>query len=88
MLITPRAPAYTARGGVGQAAGLDPTVQALRDRFGFKGDTPSNADAVLSRLSSNVMFREFRQGDVVIERWDRMDSTGERLRQALEFLYY
>ncbi|WP_426197550.1 secretion protein [Massilia sp. DWR3-1-1] len=88
MLITPRAPAYTARGGVDQAAGLDPAVKALREKFGFKGDTPSNAAAVLSHLSSNVMFREFRQGDVVIERWDRMDSTGERLRQALEFLYY
>lgn len=88
MLITPRTPAYTARGGGGQAAGLDPAVKALREKFGFKGGTPSNTDAVLSRLNSNVMFREFRQGDVAIERWDRMDSTGERLRQALEFLHY
>ena len=88
MLITPRTPAYTARGGFEPAAGLDPAVKALRHRFGFKADTPSNTDAVLSRLDSNLMFREFRQGDVVIERWDRMDSTGERLRQALEFLYY
>ncbi len=88
MLITPRTPTYTAAGGGGQAAGLDPAVKALREKFGFKGATPSNTDAVLSRLNSNVMFREFRQGDVAIERWDRMDSTGERLRQALEFLHY
>lgn len=88
ILITPRTPASTARGGVGQAAGQDPAVKALREKFGFKGGTPSNTDAVLSRLNSNVMFREFRQGDVAIERWDRMDSTGERLRQALEFLHY
>ena len=88
MLITPRTPAYTARNGVEQAAGLDPAVKALREKFGFKGDTPANTDAVLSQLNGNLMFREFRQGDVVIERWERMDSTGERLRQALEFLYY
>ena len=88
MLITPRTPAYTARNGVEQAAGLDPAVKALREKFGFKGDTPANTDSVLSQLNGNLMFREFRQGDVVIERWERMDSTGERLRQALEFLYY
>lgn len=88
MLITPRTPAYTAKNGVEQAAGLDPAVKALREKFGFKGDTPANTDAVLSQLNGNLMFREFRQGDVVIERWERMDSTGERLRQALEFLYY
>lgn len=88
MLITPRTPAYTARNGVEQAAALDPAVKALREKFGFRGDTPANTDTVLSHLSGNLMFREFRQGDVVIERWERMDSTGERLRQALEFLYY
>lgn len=88
MLITPRTPAYTSKNGVEQAAGLDPAVKALREKFGFKGDTPANTDAVLSQLNGNLMFREFRQGDVVIERWERMDSTGERLRQALEFLYY
>lgn len=88
MLITPRTPTYTARGAVEQAPGADPAVMALREKFGFKGDTPANTDAVLSHLNTNALFREFRQGDVTIERWDRMDSTGERLRQALEFLYY
>ncbi|HEX9173342.1 MAG TPA: secretion protein, partial [Telluria sp.] len=88
MLITPRMPSYTARGGADQAPGADPAVKALRAKFGFEGDTPANTDAVLSHLKANVLFRQFRQGDVTIERWDRMDSTGERLRQALEFLYY
>lgn len=88
MLITPRTAAYTQRSGVDQSAGADPAVTALRARFGFTGDTPANTDLILSHLASNVMFRQFRQGDVAIERWDRADSTGERLRQALEFLYY
>lgn len=88
ILVTPRMPAHAARGGGGQVTGIDPAVLALREKFNFKGDSPANIDAVLSHLSANELFREFRQGDVVIERWERMDSTGERLRQALEYLYY
>jgi pilus assembly protein CpaC len=43
---------------------------------------------VLTQLQGNEFFREFRQGDVALERWDRMRSTGDRLREALGFLYY
>ncbi len=88
MLITPRAPAYTARTDAVQNPAASASVKALREKYGFTGATPSNAEAVLSHLNTNALFREFRQGDVTIERWDRMDSTGDRLRQALEFLYY
>ena len=42
----------------------------------------------MSQLQSNEFFRDFRQGDVSIERWNRMRSTGDRLREALGFLYY
>ena len=63
-------------------------IEALREKFGFAGSTPSTAEAVLSHLKTNDLFREFRQSDVTLERWDRMYSTGDRLRQALGFLYY
>jgi type II secretory pathway component GspD/PulD (secretin) len=43
---------------------------------------------VSNSLKGTPLFREFREGDVVPERWERMDSTGTRLRQALELLYY
>lgn len=88
ILITPRAAAYTAKADSTAAAGVSDNVQALRDKFGFSGTGASNAEAVLSHLKSNALFREFRQGDVAMERWDHLDSTGDRLRQALEFLYY
>lgn len=52
------------------------------------GSGAANADAVLHHLDTSSLYREFRQSDVSPERWDRMDSTGYRLRQALEFLYY
>ena len=86
ILITPRAPAYT--DNLAQGTTLSATTQALRAKFGFTGRTPSGVEAILSHLKSNDLFREFRQGDVNLERWDRMHSTGDRLRQALGFLYY
>ena len=63
-------------------------MKALRERFGFSNNSASNIEAVMNQLQTNDYFREFRQGDVTIERWDRMRSTGDRLREALGFLYY
>ncbi len=88
ILVTPRAPAYTARTEADQPPSTSEGTHALREKFGFSANSPSNAEAVLSHLKTEALFREFRDGDVSLERWDRMDSTGERLRQALEFLYY
>lgn len=88
ILITPRAPVYTASINPGSASAPSASTLALREKFGFTGNTPSSVEAILSSLKSNELFREFRQGDVALERWDRMHSTGDRLRQALGFLYY
>lgn len=88
ILITPRSPTYTALADPGQDAAASISMQALREKYGFAAGTTPNAEAVLSHLKSNALFREFRDGDVSLERWERMDSTGDRLRQALDFLYY
>lgn len=40
------------------------------------------------QLQTNEFFREFRQADVSLERWDRARTTGDRLKEALGFLYY
>ncbi|MDD2880834.1 MAG: secretion protein [Rhodoferax sp.] len=86
ILITPRAPVYAAN--LAQGTAISTSTQVLREKFGFSGSTPSSVEAILSHLKTNDLFREFRQGDVTLERWDRMHSTGDRLRQALGFLYY
>ena len=86
ILITPRAPVYTAN--LAQGSAISASTQALREKFGFSGNTTSSVEAILSHLKTNDLFREFRQGDVTMERWDRMHSTGDRLHQALGFLYY
>lgn len=88
ILITPRAPVYTSKMERGPNAAMNASTKALREKFGFSGTTPSSVDSILNQLNTNDFFREFRQGDVSMERWDRMHSTGDRLRQALGFLYY
>lgn len=88
ILITPRLPAYTAKADPNQSAATSDSVNALRKQFGIAGRGLSNTEAVLSHLKANEIFREFRQGDVAVAQWDHMYSTGDRLRQALEFLYY
>ncbi len=92
ILITPRAPVYTDRAGrgpgAGPGAGMNNSMKALREKLGFSARSPSNIESILNHLRTTSLFREFRQGDVSLERWDRMRSTGDRLRQALDFLYY
>ena len=88
ILITPRAPLYTSKMEGVQGAAMTDSMRALREKLGFSGRTPSNIESILAHLKTTSLFREFRQGDVSMERWDRMHSTGDRLRQALEFLYY
>lgn len=86
ILVTPRAPVQIAESNEG-----DPMVarmKALRERFGFANNTPANIEAVMTQLQGNDFYREFRQGDVSMERWDRMRTTGDRLKEALGFLYY
>lgn len=88
ILITPRTPVYTSQIDQNSSAATSESTKALREKFGLSNSTPSSVEAVLHQLKSNEFFREFRQGDVSIERWDRMHSTGDRLRQVLGFLYY
>ena len=86
ILVTPRSPVQIAESGTGDP--MATRMKALRERFGFSDNSPANIEAVLTHLQSNEFFREFRQGDVSMERWDHMRSTGDRLKEALGFLYY
>jgi pilus assembly protein CpaC len=88
ILITPRSPVYTSKLERDPGGAMTDSMKALREKLGFSGRTPSNIESILNHLKTTHLFREFRQGDVSLERWDRMHSVGDRLRQALEFLYY
>jgi tetratricopeptide (TPR) repeat protein len=84
ILVTPRA----ATPVVDADPKSDHTMAALREKFALPASLPSNLEAIMNQLKPDEFFREFRQGDVAMERWDRMRSTGDRLKEALTFLYY
>lgn len=88
ILITPRAPIYASQSEPGAADGTPDSVRALSARLGFPATIPPNVEAIVRSLDETSVFRQFRQGDVSMERWDRVATTGDRLRQALSFLYY
>lgn len=89
ILVTPRWPAQLAEGQNTAAADAQAAqMKALREKFSFNNTLPPNVEAVMQQMQGNDFFREFRQGDVSLERWDRMRTTGDRLREALGFLYY
>lgn len=88
ILITPRAPIQIADDAANESRSMALRMKELREKFGFANNNPPNIEAVMTQLQSNHFFREFRQGDVAMERWDRMRTTGDRLEEALSFLYY
>jgi pilus assembly protein CpaC len=98
ILITPRPATYTWQGASDSAATggtkANPNnpdasgIDVLRARYSDWFKPHPNLASVFHHLSSTDLYREFRTGDVTLERWDRMDTTRQRLQQALGFLYY
>ncbi len=88
VLVTPRAPVQVAEDPSAATDSQATRMAALRERYRFTAPMSSNVDAVLARLQPNDLFREFRQGDVAMERWDRSRVTAERIKETLGFIYY
>jgi len=89
ILVTPRAPVMLSDAAESESDPMAARMQQLRDRFGFADNSiPANIEAILTQMQGHDHFREFRQSDVSLERWDRMHTTGDRLREAVSFLYY
>lgn len=91
ILITPRPAAYTWRADAAPGAAAEPAsngMDVLRARYGDWFSPYPNLASVFNQLNRADLYREFRTADVTLERWDRMDTTRQRLEQALGFLYY
>jgi hypothetical protein len=39
-------------------------------------------------MQANSLYREFRTGDVTLEKWTNYQTHEDRLRQVLDFLFY
>ena len=98
MLITPRDPYYTFQqsegaGNENQSSGAPSNLRStsldrLRNRYGDWFEPYSTTESIFNHLGKTELYREFRTGDVTLEKWDRQQSTYERLQQALNFIFY
>ena len=93
MLITPRPASYTylsdaSREAIDPNNPFSPSVNVLRARYVDWFEPFPNLSSVFNLVNATNLYREFRTGDVTLEKWDRMNSTKYRLQQALEFLHY
>lgn len=95
VLVTPRTPEYTyrprdARKLVGAARGEseDEVLNELKARYTDWFRPYPNWASVFHHLQNNSLYREFRTGDVALERWDTQSTHSSRLKTALDFLYY
>lgn len=95
VLLSPREPRFTYGDGTEvvddeNAADADvnqPNLDELKQRVDwFK--PADNMDAVFHHLEGTDVFREFRAGDVTLETWDTEVGLGDRIRNAIDFIYY
>lgn len=93
MLITPRLPQYTYRsdeviaseGNIGDDSA---SMKELRARYGDWFKPYPNMASVFNHLNVSSIYREFRTGDVTLEKWDRQETALDRLKMAFNFLIY
>jgi len=95
ILLTPREPRYTYEDGSAKvdlasppdAAIAQPSLDELKNKPGWFRPA-ANLDAVFHHLNNGQLFKEFRTGDVRLERWESEDGLLREIKQAVEFLYY
>jgi type II secretory pathway component GspD/PulD (secretin) len=63
-------------------------IANLRARYSDWFKPYPNWASVCKHMQDNGLYREFRTGDVELERWSSNQSLGARLKQSLEFLWY
>ncbi len=90
ILLTPRQPQYTFKEGktTGPRVGQNPALSELRDRYMDWFNPYSTAEAIFYHMQDNRLYRELRTGDVSLERWENYSGFRDRLKDALDFLYY
>lgn len=63
-------------------------INELQARYSDWFKPYPNTSSVFHHLQSNSLYREFRTGDVSMERWNTQQTLKDALRQAAEFIYY
>lgn len=94
ILLTPRPTQYvyqpeSARRAYEQSLPPDQRpIASLRARYSDWFKPYPNWASVFHHMQQNSLYREFRTGDVELERWNNLQSLEHRLQNALGFLWY
>jgi type II secretory pathway component GspD/PulD (secretin) len=64
------------------------TVANLRARYSDWFKPYPNWASVFNHMQQNALYREFRTGDVGLEQWNNAELLINRLKRALDFLWY
>ena len=93
ILLTPREPRYTHADGSPKTDRVNPADAKLPSLDELKGrhdwfKPAANLDAVFQHLKDRRLFKEFRSGDVRLEKWEDEIGLGLRIERALDFLYF
>lgn len=90
ILVTPRRAEHVYKEGNGSVVGSREggALSELRARYTDWFRPYPNLASVFQHLGSSSLYREFRTGDVTLERWDKQATLQERLHQVVDFLYY
>lgn len=94
ILITPRSPQYVyqtekARQEYEKSLSDDErSLSSLRARFSDWFKPYPNWASVFNHLQENGLYREFRTGDVALEKWSDQQTLKNRLSNIMDFIYY
>ena len=89
ILVTPRLPNYIYQDNVTDGSGnRKGTVSELQAKYSDWFKPYPNWASVFYHMQSNSLYREFRTGDVTMEKWQYQESFSDRIKKAATFLYY
>ncbi len=94
VLLTPRRAEYTNRSEVAnqeersKMTDEDRAVVDFNEKFRVKLKPEPNTAAIWAHLDTAVVVREFRAGDLRMQSWDTQKGHIDRLKQAIDLLYY
>ncbi len=94
ILLTPRPTPYVfqnekaRKNAQGRLSRDDRVLSELQARYSDWFRPYPNWASVFHHMQANKLYREFRTGDVALEKWENLETRRNRLNHALEFLFY
>ena len=95
ILVTPRLPQYTNRSAATINAfatkmniSNSEALKAFKNKYADWFKPYPSWSSAFRQLDKNILYKEFRTGDVMLEQWTSSNSHLYRLKQAQKFLYF